>query len=151
MLRIETVRVADGQNQDELELPQHAHPGDAGIDLRSEVDITLKARGGRALIPTGIAIAIPQGYAGFVHPRSGLAYKYGVTVLNAPGLIDSGYRGELKVLLVNTDSDNDFEIVRGERIAQLVIQKFATVELVEVADFAQDSERGSAGFGSTGK
>jgi dUTP pyrophosphatase len=101
------------------------------------------------LVPTGISIAIPDGYAGFIQPRSGLAYKHGVTVLNTPGLIDSGYRGELKVLLVNTDPTEDFEVKRGERIAQLVIQTYEQVNLVEV-DELPDSERGLGGFGSTG-
>ncbi len=133
----------------ELELPSHATAGDAGIDLRSSDDVTLPAAGGRALVPTGISIAIPDGYAGFIQPRSGLAYKHGVTVLNTPGLIDSGYRGELKVLLVNTDPTEDFEVKRGERIAQLVIQAYEQVNLVEV-DELPDSERGLGGFGSTG-
>jgi dUTP pyrophosphatase len=101
------------------------------------------------LVPTGISIAIPDGFAGFVHPRSGLAYKHGVTVLNTPGLIDSGYRGELKVLLINTDPETDFHVVRGERIAQLVIQAYEQVSFVEVDDLP-DSERGLGGFGSTG-
>ena len=100
-------------------------------------------------MPTGISIAIPDGYAGFLQPRSGLAYKHGVTVLNSPGLIDSGYRGELKVLLINTDPTVDFEVVRGERIAQLVIQSYEQVNFEEV-DELPDSERGLGGFGSTG-
>ena len=111
--------------------------------------MTLPAGGGRALVPTGISIAIPDGYAGFIQPRSGLAYKHGVTVLNSPGLIDSGYRGELKVLLVNTDPSADFEVTRGERIAQLVIQAYEQVNFVEV-ETLPDSERGLGGFGSTG-
>ena len=144
MLNIPVVR-ADA----ELELPAHATPGDAGVDLRASVDITIAAGGGRALVPTGISIAIPDGYAGFIQPRSGLAFKHGVTVLNTPGLIDSGYRGELKVLLINTDPTTDFEITRGERIAQLVIQAYEQVNFVEVDDLP-DSERGLGGFGSTG-
>ena len=100
-------------------------------------------------MPTGLSIAIPDGYAGFVQPRSGLAHKHGVTVLNTPGLIDSGYRGELKVLLINLDPTNDFEVVRGERVAQLVIQAYEQVQFVEV-DELPDSERGLGGFGSTG-
>ena len=133
----------------DLELPAHATPGDAGVDLRASEGITLPAGGGRALVPTGISIAIPDGYAGFIQPRSGLAYKHGVTVLNTPGLIDSGYRGELKVLLINTDPTTDFEVKRGERIAQLVIQAYEQVNFVEV-DELPDSERGLGGFGSTG-
>lgn len=151
VLRIETLRVSNDPALETLALPQHSHPGDAGLDLRSDVDVTIKAGGGRTLVSTGIAVAIPDGYAGFIHPRSGLAYKYGVTVLNAPGLIDSGYRGELKVLLVNTDPDNDFVITRGERIAQLVIQSYESVELSEVDSFSGESIRGEGGFGSTGK
>ncbi len=134
----------------ELELPSHASVGDAGIDLRAAESLTLAAGGARALVATGFAIAIPVGYAGFVQPRSGLALKHGVTVLNTPGLIDSGYRGELKVLLINTDPTAAFEVVRGERVAQLVIQPYATVEFVEV-DELDDSERGVGGFGSTGR
>ena len=113
-------------------------------------DVVLAAGGGRALVPTGIAIAIPGGYAGFVQPRSGLANKHGVTCLNTPGLIDSGYRGELKVLLINTDPTEDFVITRGERIAQLVIQKVEQVTFVE-QDELPDSERGAGGFGHTGR
>lgn len=144
MLKIPVVRA----DQD-LELPAPAKSGDAGVDLRASIDITLAAGGGRALVPTGLSIAIPDGYAGFVQPRSGLALKHGVTVLNTPGLIDSGYRGELKVLLVNLDPETDFEVTRGERVAQLVIQAYAQVEFVEV-DTLPDSERGLGGFGSTG-
>ena len=144
MLNIPVVR-ADA----DLELPAHATPGDAGVDLRASTDLTITAGGGRALVPTGISIAIPDGYAGFLQPRSGLAYKHGVTVLNSPGLIDSGYRGELKVLLINTDPTVDFEVVRGERIAQLVIQSYEQVNFEEV-DELPDSERGLGGFGSTG-
>ena len=106
-----------------LPLPKYAKPGDAGCDLIAAEQTVLQPSGGRALIGTGIAIALPEGYAAFIQPRSGLAYKHGVTCLNTPGLIDSGYRGELKVLLVNTDPTTPFEVNRGERIAQLVIQK----------------------------
>lgn len=133
----------------DLALPEYAKPGDAGIDLRASEGVTLSPGGGRALVPTGLAVAIPQGYAGFVQPRSGLALKHGVTVLNTPGLIDSGYRGELKVLLVNTDSTEPFEVVRGERIAQLVIQAVEQARFVEVTEL-DDSDRGVGGFGSTG-
>ena len=133
----------------DLPLPKYAKVGDAGCDLLSAEDITINPGGGRALVPTGLALAIPEGYAGFVQPRSGLAVKNGVTVLNTPGLIDSGYRGELKVLLINTDPSEPFDIVRGERIAQLVIQKVEQVEFDEV-DSLPSSERGEGGFGSTG-
>jgi len=133
----------------DLPLPAYAKLGDAGCDLLASENVTLTAGGGRALVPTGIAIAIPQGWAGFVQPRSGLALKHGVTCLNTPGLIDSGYRGELKVLLVNTDPAEDFEITRGERIAQLVIQRVEQVSFVEVEQLP-DSERGAGGFGHTG-
>ena len=134
----------------DLALPVYAKPGDAGCDLVAAEDVTLAPQGGRALVPTGIAIAIPDGYAGFVQPRSGLANKHGVTCLNSPGLIDSGYRGELKVLLINTDPSEPFEVSRGERIAQLVIQRVEQVTFVEV-DELPDSERGAGGFGHTGR
>jgi dUTP pyrophosphatase len=134
----------------DLPLPQYAKPGDAGIDLVARHDTVLTRGGGRALVPTGVAVAIPDGYAGFVQPRSGLALKHGVTCLNTPGLIDSGYRGELKVLLVNTDPDADFAITRGERIAQLVVQAVEQVSF-EVVDELPSSERGEGGFGHTGR
>ena len=133
-----------------LSLPQRAQPGDAGLDLYAAINITLEAGGGRALVPTGLAISIPEGYAGFVQPRSGLALKHGVTCLNTPGLIDSGYRGELKVILVNTDPAQSYEVKKGERIAQLVIQEVAQTRLKEV-DELPPSDRGEGGFGSTGK
>jgi dUTP pyrophosphatase len=133
-----------------LPVPAYARPGDAGCDLVAAADVTLAPGGGRALVPTGIAVAIPEGYAGFVQPRSGLARDHGVTCLNTPGLIDSGYRGELKVLLVNTDPTEAFEVRRGERIAQLVVQAVEHVRFVEV-DELPDSERGAGGFGSTGR
>jgi dUTP pyrophosphatase len=131
-------------------LPAYAKPGDAGLDLVACEGLTLAAGGGRGLVPTGVAVAIPDGYAGFVQPRSGLALRHGVTCLNTPGLIDSGYRGELKVLLVNTDPDEPFEVVRGERIAQLVIQRVEHVALIEVSEL-EDSVRGDGGFGHTGR
>lgn len=130
-------------------MPSYATEGDAGADLVAAEALTLAPGGGRGLVPTGAAIAIPQGYAGFVQPRSGLAMRHGVTCLNTPGLIDSGYRGELKVLLVNTDPTEAFEISRGDRIAQLVIQRVEHGRFVEV-DALPDSERGEGGFGSTG-
>ncbi|MCY3786665.1 MAG: dUTP diphosphatase [bacterium] len=133
-----------------LPLPRYARPGDAGLDLRASEDAKLPAGGGRALVPTGLALAIPEGFAGFVQPRSGLARDHGVTCLNTPGLIDSGYRGELKVLLVNTDPHEPFIVRRGERIAQLVIQPVAAAALHEVEELPP-SERGVGGFGSTGR
>jgi dUTP pyrophosphatase len=134
----------------DLPLPAYATEGDAGVDLVAREDLLLAPGGGRGLVPTGIAVAIPQGYAGFVQPRSGLALKHGVTCLNTPGLIDSGYRGELKVLLVNTDPSEPFQVRRGERIAQLVIQKVEHVAFV-VRDELPPSSRGQGGFGSTGR
>lgn len=134
----------------DLPLPGYARPGDAGIDLIARVDVTLPPAGGRDLVPTGIAVALPSGYAGFVLPRSGLALKHGVTCINSPGLIDSGYRGELKVALVNTDPAQAFTVRRGERIAQLVVQAVERVRLTEI-DRLPRSERGDQGFGSTGR
>ena len=134
----------------DMELPAYARPGDAGVDLRAASSVTIKAGGHRALVPTGLSIALPPGYAGFVQPRSGLALHHGVTVLNTPGLIDSDYRGELKVLLVNTDPSEPFVVERGERIAQLVIQAVEHVGFVEV-DELDDTERGHGGFGHTGR
>ena len=134
----------------DLPLPAYAREGDAGVDLVAREDVTLPPAGGRALVPTGIAIALPEGYAGFVQPRSGLAARHGVTCLNTPGLIDSGYRGELKVCLINHDPTEPFEVTRGERIAQLVVQAVEHVTFVEV-DTLDDSERGDKGFGSSGR
>ena len=133
----------------DLPLPEYAHPGDAGIDLYARVPVGLIGGGARALVPTGIAIALPEGYAGLVLPRSGLALKHGITVLNTPGLIDSGYRGELKVLLLNTDPCRTFRVERGLRIAQLVIQRVvrASWQVVEELD---PTTRGDGGYGSTG-
>jgi dUTP pyrophosphatase len=134
----------------DLPLPSYAREGDAGFDLMARSAAVLAPRGGRALVPTGVAVALPIGYAGFVQPRSGLALKHGVTCLNTPGLIDSGYRGELKVLLVNTDPDTPFHVVRGERIAQLVIQRVEHCRFAPV-DELPASQRGEGGFGSTGR
>ena len=134
----------------ELPLPAYATSGDAGLDLYARVDAELPAGGGRALVPTGIAIAIPLGHAGFVQPRSGLALRHGVTCLNTPGLIDAGYRDELKVLLVNTDAHDDYVVHRGDRIAQLVVQRVEQAELTVVDDLGP-SPRGTGGFGSTGR
>lgn len=132
----------------ELVAPAYAQQGDAGADLRSRVDITLKP-GERALVPTGVAIALPEGYVGLVHPRSGLAVKHGITIVNAPGTVDSGYRGELMVTLLNTDLTESFTVNRGDRIAQLVIQKYEQVRF-EPVDELDETPRGTTGFGSTG-
>lgn len=134
----------------DLPLPSYARPGDAGADLVAREGAVLPAGGGRALVPTGVAVAIPPGYAGLVLPRSGLALRHGVTCLNTPGLIDSGYRDELLVLLVNTDPVADYEVKRGDRIAQLVVQRVEQARF-EVADGLPDSERGRGGFGHTGR
>lgn len=134
----------------DLPLPSYAHPGDAGADLYAREAVVLAPGGGRALVPTGIALAIPEGWAGFVQPRSGLALRHGVTVLNAPGLIDSGYRDELRVLLVNLDPTHPFEIQRGDRIAQLVIKQVAEATFEPVEELPE-SARGLGGFGSTGR
>ena len=134
----------------ELPLPAYARPGDAGADLLARADAKLAAGGGRALIPTGLALAIPEGYAGFVQPRSGLALRHGVTCLNTPGLIDSGYRDELRVLLVNTDPHEDYLVRRGDRIAQLVIQKVEQAAWTPV-ERLDGSDRGLGGFGHTGR
>jgi len=133
----------------ELPLPRYARPGDAGVDLVAATDLEL-APGGRGLVPTGVAVAIPRGYAGFIQPRSGLALRHGVTVLNTPGLIDADYRGELKVLLVNLDPAETFLVTRGERIAQLVVQPVEHVRFVET-DELDDTDRGEGGFGHTGR
>ena len=144
MLEVPTVR-----NDSDRPLPRYATEGDAGADLVANEDAELAPCGGRGLIGTGVHVAIPKGYAGFIQPRSGLAFRHGVTCLNTPGLIDSGYRGELKVLLVNTDPSEPFTVRRGERIAQLVIQKVEQARFVEVVELPTTS-RGSGGFGSTG-
>ncbi len=131
-----------------LPLPAYEHPGDAGLDLRSRIDVRIEP-GGRFLVPTGIAIAMRPGFAAFVHPRSGLALRHGVTILNAPGTIDAGYRGEISVILVNHDRYESFAISRGDRIAQLVVTSVAFATLVEVSELP-GSHRGAGGFGSTG-
>jgi dUTP pyrophosphatase len=132
----------------ELPLPSYAHPGDAGADLHAAVEVTLQP-GERALVPTGIAMALPEGYVGLVHPRSGLAARHGISIVNAPGTIDAGYRGEVQVCLVNTDRTEPFTVHRGDRIAQLVVQRCETAAFVEAADLAESS-RGEGGYGSTG-
>ena len=134
----------------ELPLPAYARTGDAGADLVAREGVVLGAGGGRAMVPTGVAVAIPVGYAGLVLPRSGLALRHGVTVVNAPGLVDAGYRGELNVLLLNTDPGYDYEVHRGDRIAQLVIVAVEQAGFVVVAELPA-SERGSGGFGHSGR
>jgi dUTP pyrophosphatase len=131
-----------------LPLPERAHPGDAGTDLFAAQDVEL-APGQRALVPTGVAIALPDGYAAFVHPRSGLAAKHGVTIVNAPGTVDAGYRGEIRVTLLNTDADCPVRFQRGDRIAQLIVQRVAHPVFYEV-ETLPGSARGDGGFGSTG-
>ena len=132
----------------ELPAPSYAHPGDAGADIHAAVEVTLQP-GERALVPTGIALALPEGFVALVHPRSGLAARHGISIVNAPGTIDAGYRGEVRVCLVNTDAREPFTVRRGDRIAQLVIQRFETAAFVEVVDLP-DSARGDGGYGSTG-
>ena len=132
----------------DLPVPRYAHPGDAGADLHARQDVFL-APGQRALVPTGVAIALPAGYAAFVHPRSGLAASHGITVLNAPGTVDAGYRGEILVNLLNTDSHEGFTITAGDRIAQLVVQPVSEAHFVEVGSLP-GSQRGENGHGATG-
>jgi dUTP pyrophosphatase len=134
----------------DLPLPAYARSGDAGADLLAREPATLAPGGGRALVPTGIALALPVGYAGFVQPRSGLALRHGVTCLNTPGLIDAGYRDELRVLLVNTDPRQEYVVQRGDRIAQLVVQRVEQATFTPVTELPV-SERGEGGFGSTGR
>ena len=129
-------------------LPSYAHPGDAGADLVAATDVQL-APGQRAVVPTGMAIALPDGYAAFVHPRSGLAARHGITVVNAPGTVDAGYRGEIKVTVLNTDATRTVRFARGDRIAQLVIQRVERATFHEV-EVLPGSARGDGGFGSTG-
>jgi dUTP pyrophosphatase len=133
----------------DLPPPSYAHPGDAGADLVTAEDVTL-APGERAMVGTGVAIALPEGYAAFVHPRSGLAAKHGLTVVNAPGTVDSGYRGEIKVILLNSDAREPVALRRGDRIAQLVVQRVGRAAFVEV-DELPASARGAGGHGSTGR
>lgn len=132
----------------DLPLPSYAHPGDAGADLHTTVDIDL-APGERALVPTGISIALPDGYVALVHPRSGLAARHGLSIVNTPGTIDAGYRGEVKVLLINHDPVESVALRRGDRIAQLVVQRFERARFVEVG-VLPESVRGGGGYGSTG-
>jgi|SRR5580698_2212725 dUTP pyrophosphatase len=144
-------RVPLHQLDPELPVPGYARPGDAGADLIARVDALVPCRGGRALVPTGVAVAIPPGSAGLVLPRSGLALRHGITCLNSPGLIDAGYRGEVQVILVNHDPEHDYAVTRGDRIAQLVLVQVeqADFELVSLEGLGE-AERGAGGFGHTG-
>lgn len=142
-LRIELKILDDG-----VDLPNYALPGDAGADLVTTLDLTLQP-GQRSLVPTGVAMAIPEGFAGFIHPRSGLAARAGLSIVNAPGTIDAGYRGEIKVALINLDPDHAIELKRGDRIAQLVIQPVYQAQFIPV-ETLPESTRSDAGFGSTG-
>jgi len=132
----------------DLPEPSYAHPGDAGADLVTRIDVVIPPQG-RVTVPTGVAIALPDGYAAFVHPRSGLAMRHGLTIVNAPGTVDAGYRGEIAVTLLNTDVEHALELHRGDRIAQLVIQRVERVRFVAV-DHLPGSHRGGGGFGSSG-
>lgn len=131
-----------------LPLPAYAHPGDAGVDLVTRVDVQIPPQA-RVTVPTGVAIALPAGYAAFVHPRSGLAAKHGLTIVNAPGTVDAGYRGEISVTLLNTDLEHTLTLRRGDRIAQLVVQQVERVRFV-LAERLPGSHRGDGGFGSSG-
>jgi dUTP pyrophosphatase len=142
-LQIAVVRLDPG-----LPLPSYAHPGDAGADLMTTVDVTLEP-GERRVVPTGVALALPEGYVGLVHPRSGLAARHGLSIVNAPGTIDAGYRGEVKVCLVNLDRSAPITLARGDRVAQLVVQRVERAAFVEV-EALDASVRGAGGYGSTG-
>jgi len=144
----ESLRVLVRRLDPGLPAPRYAHPGDAGADLATRVDVTLEP-GERALVPTGIALAVPEGWAAFVHPRSGLAAREGLTIVNAPGTVDAGYRGEIKVCLLNTDTRTEVQLRRGDLIAQLVLQRVAQADFIEV-DELPSSDRGVGGHGSTG-
>lgn len=148
---MEVVDVAVRVLDPDLALPRYARAGDAGLDLVARTDVVLAPGGGRAVVPTGIAVAIPVGWAGFVQPRSGLARDHGVTCLNTPGLIDAGYRGELQVVLLNTDPSDDFHVERGHRIAQLVVQRVEHAAWIPMAELPADTTRGHGGFGHTGR
>lgn len=143
------LKVAIQQLDPDLPLPATAHRGDAGIDLHARNDAVVPRAGGRVLVPTGIAVAIPEGYAGFVLPRSGLALRHGISLVNTPGLIDAGYRGELKCVMLNIDPTDDYEVKRGDRIAQLVIQRIEEVTW-QVVDSLDGFDRGG-GFGHSGR
>ena len=145
----QTLSVAVQRLDPDLPLPATAHNGDAGVDLYARENATIAAKGGRVLMPTGLAIAIPLGFAGLVVPRSGLALKHGITLVNTPGIIDSGYRGELKVVMINTDPTVDYLVTRGDRIAQLLIQRTETIDW-NVVDNLDGEDRGG-GFGHSGR
>ncbi|MGH3509117.1 MAG: dUTP diphosphatase [Nocardioidaceae bacterium] len=142
------VQIAITRLDPDVPLPAYAHPGDAGADLTTTVDVRLEP-GERALVPTGIAIALPEGYVGLVHPRSGLAARAGLSIVNAPGTVDAGYRGEIRVALVNLDPREPVQLRRGDRIAQLVVQRVEYARFLEV-DALPESRRGAGGYGSTG-
>lgn len=142
------VEVLVTRTDGDLPLPAYSHPGDAGADLMTTVDVHLEP-GERVLVPTGVAIALPDGYVALVHPRSGLAARFGVSILNAPGTVDAGYRGEITVLLVNLDPREPVDLRRGDRVAQLVVQQVEKARFVEV-DSLPGSARGAGGYGSTG-
>jgi dUTP pyrophosphatase len=144
----ETVQVLLQRLDPDLPAPSYAHPGDAGADLAIAIDCEL-GPGERRLVPTGIAVGLPEGWVGLVHPRSGLAARHGLTIVNAPGTIDAGYRGEIRVCLLNTDTRSGVSLRRGDLIAQMVFQRVASAQFVEVAALPT-SERGTAGHGSTG-
>lgn len=145
MVRVPIVRL-----DPDLPVPSYSHPGDAGADLRAREDAVVPAGGGRVLIATGVALALPDGHAGFVLPRSGLALRHGISCVNTPGLVDCGYRDEIKVVLLNTDPEDDYQVTRGDRIAQLVIQRVEQAHFAEV-DSLPATTRGGGGFGSTGR
>lgn len=150
MQRESPVRIEIRRLDPDFPLPAQGHPEDAGYDLCAREDAILEPGGGRTAVPTGVAVAIPAGFAGFVQPRSGLALRHGVTCLNTPGLIDSGYRDEIRVILVNLDPTEKYEVRRGDRIAQLVVQPVARVAWEEVDELSA-TLRGESGFGSTGR
>jgi dUTP pyrophosphatase len=143
------VKVLIKRLDDSVPMPKYAKPGDAGADLATRVDVTLQP-GERALVPTGISLALPNGYVALVHPRSGLALKHGISIVNTPGTVDAAYRGELQVILINLDQKDAISFRKGDRIAQLVIQQVESAEFIEV-DSLPGSDRGAGGFGSTGK
>jgi dUTP pyrophosphatase len=143
-----TLQVQLKMLDDGLEAPSYAHPGDAGADLRARENVVLEP-GERKLVPTGVSIALPDGFVALIHPRSGLATKHGLTIVNAPGTVDAGYRGEISVTLLNTDTRDAIELRRGDRIAQMVIQRVEYAQFVPVNELSE-SVRGAGGFGSTG-